>query len=91
MGIREILAAIELIGRHQRPLLHFVKDILHVDEFTFAEIHVHTGPHELLDQHRQIEAVRIETAEVASSINWANDLAICGKSGQSFTSSSVMP
>ena len=66
MGIREILAAIELIGRHQRPLLHFVKDILHVDEFTFAEIHVHTGPHKLLDQHRQIEAVRIETAEVAS-------------------------
>lgn len=91
MGIREILAAIELIGRHQRPLLHFVKDILDVDEFTFAEIHVHTGPHELLDQHRQIEAVRIEPAEVASLDKLGQRLGDLRKSGQSFTSSSVMP
>jgi len=67
VGILEVLVAVELVGRHQRALLLLVEDILHVDELAAFEIHVDTRPEELLDQHRQVEAVRIETAEIAAA------------------------
>ena len=40
--------------------------VLHVDILAVAEIYIHTGTHELLDQQRQVEAVGIETAEIAA-------------------------
>ena len=67
MGVLEILVAVEFIGRDQRALLLLVKDVLHVDELAALEIHVDTCPQELLDQHRQVEAVRVETAEIAAA------------------------
>lgn len=67
VGVFELLAAIEAVGRHQRALLLLVEDVLHVDEPPPLEVHVDARTHELLDQNRQIEAVRVETAEVAAA------------------------
>ena len=67
MGVLQILVAIEFIGRHQRALFLLVEDVLHVDETSAFEIHVDARPQELLDQHRQVEAVGVEAAEVAAA------------------------
>ena len=44
-----------------------MEDVLHVDETAAFEIHVDARPQELLDQHRQVEAVGVEAAEVAAA------------------------
>ena len=63
MGVREVLVAVELVGGYERTLLHFVKDVLHVDEAAPLEV---DGAHELLDEHRQVETVGVESSEVAA-------------------------
>ena len=67
MSVGEVLVAVEFVGRDQRALFEFVEDVLHVDELAALEVHVHAGAQELLDQHRQVEAVRVEAAEVAAA------------------------
>ncbi len=66
MGVREVLVAVELVGGYERTLLHLVKDVLHVDEAAPLEVDADAGAHELLDEHRQVETVGVESSEVAA-------------------------
>ena len=66
MGVGQILIAVELIGRNQRALLHFMKYVLYVDEPPPLEVDVDSRAQKLLDEHRHVEAVRVEPAEVAA-------------------------
>ena len=66
VGVFEFLVAVEAVGRHKGALLFLVEDVLHVDELAALEIHVDARTHELLDKHRQVEAVGVEASEVAA-------------------------
>ena len=66
MRLCEVLTAIELVGSHERALLHAMEDILYVDKTAFVQIDIHARAEKLLDQHRDIELIGVIAPEIAS-------------------------
>ena len=65
MRLCEVLTAIELVGSHERALLHAMEDILYVDKTAFVQIDIHARAEKLLDQHRDIELIGVIAPEIA--------------------------
>ena len=66
MGILQIFVAIEFVCGRQGSLLQLVIDYLHIDELATAHVDIDSGTEELLGQQRYVEAIAIETGQVAS-------------------------
>ena len=66
VGTLEVLVAVKLIRRPQRPLFHAMKDVLDVDQVTVFEPKINAHPQEFLSKHGNVKSVAVETRQVAS-------------------------
>ena len=64
VGMLQVFLAVELVGGHQRALLHLVEDVLHVDQAAAAEVEVDACTEEFLHQQRHVELVAVVAREV---------------------------
>ena len=62
----QFFAAVEIVGRSQGALLHFVEDVLDVDQVPPFQSKVDAHTQELLGQHGHIESVAVEAAQIAT-------------------------
>ena len=66
MGVFQTLFAIELIGSRKGTLLHLVENHLYIDKLALRHIDIYTGTKKFLCQYRNIEAVRVESCQIAA-------------------------
>ena len=81
VGVVEILVAIEFVGGREGSLLHLVVDNLHIDKTRTGEVNINTGMQEFLSQEGDVEAVGVESRDIAAlkeTLHLTGNLGKCG-------------
>lgn len=72
MGVFQLLVAIEAIGGFEGTLLHFMENILHINQAPTLKVEGIARPQKFLHQHRHIELVGIVACQVGITNKFSN-------------------